>query len=158
LNAGLAAVWFYHLGSVYKVDRAFRANWGKEDDYLGGIVDQEHRPHPVYEVHRIYGQTKGQTRLEAKGCTATMGALASKGTTGGLEVLLGSIDKVTQAVTIEVANAPAGPASVEVKVLGGQGKAEVVTVTVERRDGKLRIVLPKVAPDRAYHVTLGTTK
>ena len=159
LNAGLAAVWFYYLESVYKVDRACRANWGKEDDYLGGIVDQDHRPHPVYEVYRIYGQTKGQTRLEAKGCTPTIGALASKGTTGGLEILLGSIDKAAQAVTIEVANAPAGPASVEVKVLGGEAKADlVVTAGVERRDGRLRIVLAKVEADRAYQVTMVTKK
>lgn len=158
LNAGLAAVWFYYLENVYKVDRACRANWGKEDDYLGGIVDQEHRPHPVYEVYRIYAQTKGQTRLDTKGCTGTIGALASKGSAGGLEVLLGSIDKGTQAVTIEVANLPQAASSVEVKVFAGKAKPETITAAMERRDGKLRIVLPKVETDRAYYVTMVSKK
>ncbi|MBN2473145.1 MAG: hypothetical protein JXB62_00955 [Pirellulales bacterium] len=59
LHPGRAIVWFHYLEHVYQVDRACRANWGKTDDYLGGIVTRDHQPHPVYHVYRWYGQTKG---------------------------------------------------------------------------------------------------
>ena len=61
LQPGRAVVWFHYLENVYGVDRACRANWGRQDDYLGGIITSSGEPLPVYHAYRYYGSTKGQT-------------------------------------------------------------------------------------------------
>lgn len=105
LHPGRAIVWFYYLENVYHVDRACRANWGKTDDYLGGIVTPDHQPHPVYHVYRWYGQTIGQTRVAMEGGDKALAALASR-SPGRAEILLGSIEKDPQTITLELKNLP----------------------------------------------------
>ncbi len=105
LHPGRAIIWFNYLENVYQVDRACRANWGKADDYLGGIVTRDHQPHPVYHVYRWYGRTKGQTRVPVQGGGKMLAALASR-SPGRTEILLGSIEKNSQRVTLQLKNMP----------------------------------------------------
>jgi len=52
LQPGRAIVWFYYLENVYRVDRACRANWGKADDYLDGLITPNGETLPVYHGYR----------------------------------------------------------------------------------------------------------
>ena len=78
LHPGRAVVWFHYLENVYNVDRACRANWGREDDYLGGLVDADGCPFPVYHVYRLYAGMGGQTRVATEGNSRTIACLASR--------------------------------------------------------------------------------
>jgi len=101
LHPGRAVVWFHYLENVYQVERACRANWGHEDDYLGGIVTPKGEPYPVYHVYRWYGATKGQTRVAAEGNGKELACLAAK-QENGATVLLGSLCKGARKVTLEL--------------------------------------------------------
>ncbi|HEY3324043.1 MAG TPA: hypothetical protein VGP72_26560 [Planctomycetota bacterium] len=100
LHPGRAVVWFHYLENVYKVDRACRANWGKEDDYLGGIVTLKGETYPVYHAYRLYGQMTGKM-LSVSGNSSTLACLAAKNK-DALQILVGSIRKGQEQVVLEI--------------------------------------------------------
>lgn len=160
LHPGRAIVWFHYLENVYQVDRACRANWGKEDDYLGGIVTSDHQPHPVYHVYRWYGQTKGQTRVPVEGNGKALAALASKSPTGA-EILLGSIEKNPQKITLQLKNMPL--ASVAVKRIPGADLDGTLAedqipvakgCTFERNGNDATLTIESVEENQAWQIVL----
>ncbi len=168
LEPGRAIVWFYYLEDIYKVDRACRADWGKEDDYLGGIITPKNETFPVYVAYKWYGTTKGQTRVAASGNSKTIAALASK-TANEYEVLLGSVEMGVVKVALELKGRDLKNLTVEAHVVG-RGKldqpmdagastdGEVEKVEMENTESGLRVVLPRVGENEAWHIVLRAAK
>lgn len=162
LHPGLAVIWFYYLENVYPVERACRANWGDEDDYLGGIVTPKGEPYPVYHVYRLYAAAKGQTRVESSGNSKSLACLASK-SADRREILLGSVEKSARPVTLELKERAMPKYNVQVRLIPNTNldkplaDAEIPAFkdfTVEQQGETLRINLPKVEENQAYHVVL----
>jgi hypothetical protein len=160
LQPGRAVVWFYYLEDVYKVDRACRANWGKADDYLGGIITPNNEPYPAYHAYRFYGSTIGMERATVEGNDREMAVLAHR-TADGKEsqLLLGSVAKGTRRVTLELHDPPAEPFDLDVRVLPGTHLDTPITESqvpeskeykAESRDGVLAVTLEKVQENEAY--------
>ncbi|MGD0090696.1 MAG: hypothetical protein ABSE73_12320 [Planctomycetota bacterium] len=158
LHPGRAVVWFHYLENIYQVDRACRANWGKADDYLGGIVTPKGEPYPVYHAYRWYAQAKGHTRVESTGNSKSLACLASK-SDGRREVLVGSIGKGTRAVTLDLKEAALKDYKLEVRMLPGSdletplAEAGIPTCqdfTVDKQADGLRVTLPHVEENQAY--------
>jgi len=163
LHPGRALVWFHYLENVYQVDRACRANWGKADDYLGGIVTQTSDPYPVYHAYRWYGQTAGQSRLPVDGNNKTLACLASKNPAGRIELLVGSIDKATISLTLDLRNAPPdAPVAVQLipatdldTPLKADALPAAFNVRVDKQPTGLRVVLERVSENEAYRIIVG---
>ncbi len=144
------------------MDRACRANWGREDDYLGGLVDVEGRPFPVYHVYRLYAATTGQTRVATAGNSRTIACLASRDE-GRWEVLLGSVSKGSRNVVLELQGLGTQPLQPEVRFIPNTNLGESLAASDipvlkkyswEREASSLRITLDDVAENQAYHVVL----
>ena len=155
-------VWFHYLENVYGVDRACRANWGKEDDYLGGIITSSGDPLPVYHAYRYYGSTRDQTRVAISGNDEAIAALASK-SADRYEILLGSIAKTPVAVTLTLKGLP-GNTALEVRLipasnletpLSASNIPLVKNYSIRRGKDSLRITLGRVEENQAYHLRLG---
>lgn len=162
LHPGRAVIWFHYLENVYQVERACRANWGKADDYLGGIVTPKGEPYPVYHACRWYAAAKGQTRVETGGNSRTLACLASKAE-GRREVLVGSLDKAARAVVLELKDAELTGYKAEVRVLLNSDLDKPLAekdvpmckdAQTEVIPGGLRVTLPKVQENEAYYVVL----
>jgi len=164
LHPGRAIVWFHYLENVYRVDRACRANWGKEDDWLGGIVDEKGEPHPVYHAYRLYAGLRQHPRVPCEGSDAAMACLAGKGP-DRREVLLGSIAREPQAVHVVLKGLGLGPGRPEVRLipvdnLEGTMKEDGLLRLAEKdfearpAAGGLRLVLPKVEENQVYQIRL----
>ena len=162
LQPGRAVVWFHYLENVYRVDRACRANWGKEDDYLGGIITTTGEPLPVYHAYRYYGSTKGQTRVVSEGNDNVIAALGSK-MRDRYEILLGSIAKTPANVTLDLKGLAMNSPKLEVRFVPATnldvpltaGNIPLVTnYTTEHPDGGLRITLRRVGENQAYQILL----
>ena len=162
LHPGRALVWFQYLENVYHVDRACRANWGREDDYLGGLVNAQGQPFPVYHAYRFYGATKGQTRVASEGNSKTLACLASRAA-DHCELLLGSIAKGTNRVVLELHGLEVRPYQAEASVLPATNldrpllRAELPAahpVALERTDTGLRLAFDQVEENQAYRIVL----
>ena len=162
LHPGRAVVWFHYLENVYNVDRACRANWGREDDYLGGLVDADGRPFPVYHVYRLYAGMSGQTRVATEGNNRTIACLASRGD-DVWEILLGSVAPGTRKVVLELQGLGTQPLQPEVRFIPNTNLDEPLAASdipvlekysCERQASMLRITLDEVAENQAYHVVL----
>jgi hypothetical protein len=164
LHPGRAVVWFHYLENVYKVDRACRANWGKEDDYLGGIVDEKGEPHPVYHAYRLYAELRQRPRVPCEGSDAAMACLAGGGP-DRREALVGSIAKGPQAVQVVLKGLGIAPGRPEVRLipvddLGGTMKEDGLLKLSEKdfevkpEAGGLRLTLPKVEENQVYQIRL----
>lgn len=162
LQPGRAVVWFHYLENVYRVDRACRANWGKQDDYLGGLTTTAGETLPIYHAYRYYGSTKGQTRLATEGNDQWIAALGSK-TGNRCEILLGSVARASTKVMLELKGLPMDSPKLEVRLLPGTNLEAPLTVenipvvtdyTAERRKGGMCIVLGRVEENQAYHLQL----
>ena len=160
LQPGRAVVWFHYLENVYRVDRACRANWGKADDYLGGLITATGEPLPVYHAYRYYGSTKGQTRVATEGNDAAMAALGSK-TGNRCEILLGSIARTPTQVTLELKNLPMNNPKFQVRLvpasnlnvpLAADSISLVTDCATERNRGGWRITLGRVEENQAYQL------
>ncbi|MCX7045545.1 MAG: hypothetical protein NTX50_08695 [Candidatus Sumerlaeota bacterium] len=172
LQPGRAVVWFHYLENVYIVDRACRANWGKADDYLGGIVSPQSEPYPVFHVYRWYGSMAGQTRVPVSGCDGTLACLASK-SSGSCELIVGYIGKSETAITLELKNAlglkntSASKFKQRMEVINTGSLATPMLADkipsssdygIESAGDSIRITLPKVAENEAYHLVLIPSK
>lgn len=144
------------------MDRACRANWGKEDDWLGGIITKDNQPHPVYHAYRWYGQTRGAIRVRSTGDSKTLACRASK-SAGSREVLLGSISKTPLRVTLELKHVALPGFATAVWMLpnadldGTMTAEQIPTVrdfAAEPTPDGLRIVLPEVEENQAYRLVL----
>jgi hypothetical protein len=162
LQPGRAVVWFHYLENVYYVDRACRANWGKEDDYLGGIITKDTETLPVYHVYRQYGSTKGQVRVATEGNDNSIAALGSK-KGDRWEILLGSISKVPTTVQLALKGLPTKDFKVEGRLvpalnldvpLDEKNIPVLKDWKIERETGVLRITLGQVVENQAYHFSL----
>lgn len=162
LQPGRAVVWFHYLENVYGVDRACRANWGKEDDYLGGIITSAGAPLPVYHAYRYYGLTKGQTRVASEGNDDAIAALGSK-SDDHYEILLGSTAQAPAKVTLILKGLPANTADVQVRLIPASSLETPLTTerlplvtdySIGRRADGLRITLGLVEENQAYHLWL----
>ncbi len=162
LHPGRAVVWFHYLENIYHVDRACRANWGKEDDYLGGIITKDAEPLPVYHVYRYYGSTKGQIRVGTEGNDSSIAALGSK-KGDHYEILLGSISKLPSNVQLELKGLPAKDFKVEgrlVPTLNLDAPLDEKNIPVfkdfktKHETGVLRITIGRVEENQAYHFLL----
>ena len=162
LQPGRAVVWFHYLENVYGVDRACRANWGKQDDYLGGIITSAGEPLPVYQVYRYYGSTKGQTRVASAGNDDTIAALGSK-SADHYEILLGSTAKAPTRVTLDLKGLPADTMDVQVRAIPASDLETPLTVekvplvtdySIGRGADGVRITLGRVEENQAYHLRL----
>ena len=162
LQPGRAVVWFHYLENVYHVDRACRANWGKQDDYLGGLLTTNGETLPVYHAYRYYGSTRGQTRVASEGNDNWIAALGSK-TRDHCEVLLGSIARAPAKVTLDLQGLPANAPKLEVRLLPASNldlplREEniplVTDYTVIRTNGSVRITFGKVEENQTYHLLL----
>jgi hypothetical protein len=160
LEPGRALIWFHYLENVYKLDRAGRANWGGADDYLGGIVDANHKPYPVYHAYRLYGSTLGQTRIATTGGDGTMAALASK-SMGRAEILIGSLTSGTQIVNLDLKGAQFQASDFQIKKipnskLDSSAPASplepVADFRIESILGGTRLILSKVQLNEFYQV------
>jgi hypothetical protein len=160
LQPGRAVVWFYYLEDVYKVDRACRANWGKADDYLGGIITPKNEPYPAYHAYRFYGSTIGMERASVKGNDREMVLLAHQSPDGKeSQLLLGSVAKGVRRVMLELHDPPAEPFDLDVRALPGTHLDTPMTESqvpqskefkTESRDGVLVVTLEKVQENEAY--------
>jgi hypothetical protein len=167
LDPGRAVVWFHYLENVYKVDRACRANWGKEDDYLGGIVTADAEPHPVWHVYRLYAAAKGATRVRCTGSDRQLACLVAKAK-DRCEVLLGYLGTATIPVELELRAVGIKDASVDIRVIGTADLGGVLPADTDlpratnsrtRRDGDvLRITIENVRENEAYYVTVTPAK
>ncbi len=144
------------------MDRACRANWGREDDYLGGLVDVEGRPFPVYHVYRMYAGMSGQMRVATEGNNRTLACLASR-SDGRWEVLLGSVAQGSRKVVLELQGLGTQPLQPEVQFISNTNLGEPLAASDipvlkkyswERQASMLRITLDEVAENQAYHVVL----
>ena len=162
LHPGRAVLWFYYLENVYQVDRACRANWGKADDFLGGIVNAQGEPFPVYHVYRLYAGTKGQTRVAVEGNSKTVACLASQGK-DHREVLLGSVAKTTGSVVLKLQGLGGEKLEPELRVIPATNldaimpQAEFPLVrdfALEQKDGAWQLTIPTVEENQAYHLIL----
>ena len=163
LQPGRAVVWFHYLENVYRVDRACRANWGKADDYLGGIITTNGQTLPVYHAYRAYGSTKDQTRVATEGNDSTLAALGSK-TRDRCEVLLGSISKAPTQVALVLKGLPMNNPKFQVRLLPATNlevplAAENIPLVkdypIERsNDGSVRLTFGRVEENQAYHLVL----
>jgi hypothetical protein len=161
LQPGRALVWFHYLERVWGVDRACRANWGREDDWLGGIVTATHEPHPAYWAYAWYGGTKGQMRFPVDGGDAKIAALAS-GDGQRRVILLGSIDPNPRAVSLVLRGLPAQPkVSVQLLantdldgVLPAEPPAGAGDVMVMADGDGWRLILPRVEVNQAWRLEL----
>ncbi len=164
LHPGRAVVWFHYLENVYRVDRACRANWGHEDDYLGGIVNKKGTPHPVYHAYRLYAGLRQHPCVPCEGSDAVMACLAGKGP-DRREVLLGSIAKGPQEVHLVLKGLGLAPPRPEVRLipvddLEGAMKEDALVrlgngdFEAKPEAGGIRIVLPKVEENQVYQVRL----
>jgi len=167
LHPGRAVVWFHYLENVYKVDRACRANWGKEDDYLGGIVTADAKPHPVWHVYRLYASAKGTTRVRCTGNDRQLACLAAK-TKNRREVLLGYLGKTTIPVELELRGVGIKNARIDIRVIGGTDLGRVLppdadlphAANYRTRDdsGMLKIAFDNVRQNEAYYITVTPAK
>jgi len=164
LHPGLAVIWFYYLEMVYQVDRACRANWGKADDYLGGIVTPQGEPYPVYHAYRWYAAAKGQTRVETAGNSKTLACLASAGE-GRREVLLGNTEKDSHEVALELKEPGLKDSfpKLEVWRIPGTGLDQPLAAAdipacrnfvVDKKEDILTVGLPHVEENQAYLLVL----
>ncbi len=164
LHPGRALVWFHYLENVYKVDRACRANWGHEDDYLGGIVNAQGGTHPVYHAYRLYAGLRQLAKVPCEGSDAAMACLAGRGP-DRREVLLGSIAKGAHEVHLVLKGLGFGPARPEIKMIpvddleGTMGEEGLLRLSekdfeIRSEPGGLRVVLPKVEENQVYQVRL----
>jgi xylan 1,4-beta-xylosidase len=162
LQPGRAVVWFYYLESVFGVDRACRANWGKQDDYLGGIITPSGEPLPVYHAYRYYGLTKGQMRAASEGNDDAIAALGSK-SDDHYEVLLGSTANAPTKVTLDLKGLPANTADVQVRLIPASSLETPLTAenvplvtdySIGRGEDGLRITLGRVEENQVYHLRL----
>jgi len=162
LHPGRAIVWFHYLENVYRVERACRANWGKEDDYLGGIVTTKGEPYPVYHAYRWYAAAKGQDRAATYGNTRVLACLASKNAEGA-QIIVGSICPAEIPVVLELKQLGMKDFKLAVHVLPNANldkplaEAEIPAckdVTTEQQGDVLRVKLPKVAENEAYRIVL----
>ncbi len=157
LQPGLALAWFQALEEVYKVDRACRANWGKLDDYLGGIVDEQHQPHPAYHVYRLYGQQKGLTRVAATSTLPRLNALAAKGK-DRIELLIGSLDPQSGPLEVTFHHVTLDTPSVRVDLIPADDAAGVLPtnripslpVQVSSFMGTVNVKLPGISENQVY--------
>ncbi len=161
LLPGRAVVWFHYLENVYRVDRACRANWGKADDYLGGIITAQSEPYPVFSAYQWYGSTAGQTRVPVEGCDGSLACLASK-RGGRCELIVGWTGKGPAAVTLELKNAPANFA-VSLNVIASANLDLPVTpdkipasngYRLDKTGDRVRLTLTKVGENEACHLVL----
>ena len=162
LQPGRILIWFYYLEDVYKVDRACRANWGKADDYLGGIVDEKSAPYPVYNVYRWYGSTRDQTRVATEGNSATLSCLASKDDVHR-EILLGSVSTAARAVNLELRHTGLEKYKLTVQLIpntnldapaGPNAVLDIKDYKMADENGVISISLDKVEENQAYRIVL----
>jgi hypothetical protein len=164
LHPGRAVVWFHYLEDVYKVDRACRANWGHEDDILGGIVNAKGETHPVYHVYRLYAGLRQLAKVPCEGNDRWTACLAGKGP-DRREVLVGSIARTPRPVTLVLKGLPP-TARLEVRHFPGMDLDAVATeaaipileekkgYSTSREDGALRIVLDPLEENQAAHIRI----
>ncbi|MBI5832075.1 MAG: hypothetical protein HZB16_07165 [Armatimonadetes bacterium] len=161
LLPGLAVNWFQCLEEVYRVDRACRANWGKEDDYLGGIVTDKHEPHPSYQVYRLYGQQKGMTRIAVEGTRPGLAALAAKDKEH-VEVLIGSVGPTPGPLEVVFHHVALEAPSVSVYLIPADDVNGVLTADripllpakVAASMGTVTVTLPGISQNQAYHLVV----
>lgn len=162
LQPGRAVVWFNYLENVYRVDRACRANWSREDDYLGGIITTASETLPVYHAYRLYGAAKGQTRVACAGNDSSIAALASQ-TSDCCEILLGSIAKNPGKVTLVLKGLSTNQPKIRVQLvpasnlltpLAAEQLPLVTDYIIESDQNDLRLTLGRVEENQAYHVLL----
>ena len=148
-------------GSIGEIG-ACRANWGREDDYLGGLVDADGHPFPVYHAYRLYAGMTGQTRVATEGNNRTIACLASRDE-GRLEVLLGSVAQGSRKVVLELQGLGTQPLQSEVRFIPNTNLDEPLAASdipvlkqysCERHASMLRVTLDNVAENQAYHVVL----
>jgi len=160
LQPGRAIVWFYYLENVYSVDHACRANYGWEDDPLGGTVTRSGQTYPVYYAHRWYAGAKGQIRVRTSGNTKDLACLASK-SINRREVVVGSIRRGTCALTLALKDATLKGYAVSVKRLPGRFLEEPLAAAdipvdndfrVEKQSDGVTLTLPKVQENEAYQL------
>ena len=169
LQPGRAIIWFYYLEDVFQVDRACRADWGKADDYLGGLTTPQNEPYPAYHAYRFYGSTAGLERSPVTGNSPTLAALAYRSAAAPeaaapiRQILFGSIAKPPSPVTLELRNLGIDPAKVEIDLLPNTNLDAPMTeaqvprssdYTLDRRDGVVFLTLNKVEENQAYRVRL----
>ena len=163
LHPGRAVVWFHYLENVYKVDRACRANWGKQDDYLGGIVTADAQPHPVWHVYRLYAAARGTTRVRCTGSDRQLACLAAK-TKGRREALLGYLGTTAIPVELELRAVGIKDARVDIRAIGTDDLGGILADDADlpqaancrtRGDNDvLRITFDNVRKNEAYYVTV----
>jgi xylan 1,4-beta-xylosidase len=167
LHPGRAVVWLHYLENVYKVDRACRANWGKEDDYLGGIVTADAQPHPAWHVYRLYAAAVGATRVRCTGSDRQLACLAARAR-DQCQVLLGCTGTAPIGVELELRAVGIKDPSVDIRVIGTADLGGVLPADADlpqavnyraRRDGDvLRITFDNVHENEAYYVTVTPAK
>jgi hypothetical protein len=162
LHPGRAVAWFHYLENVYKVDRACRANWGNEDDTLGGIVNAGGEPHPVYHVYRLYADLRQINKVPCEGNDRWMACLAGKGP-DRKEILLGSIAKESRPVTLVLKGEGLTQAKLEIRRFAAADPVSImpesaIPLMAEKEyrrsaeGGTLRITIDAIEENQAYHL------
>lgn len=163
LQPGRAIVWFHYLENIYQVDGACRANWGREDDYLGGLVDASARPHPVYHAYRLYADLRTDLdRVPVDGSDPEMACLAGK-EAARKEILLGSIAKDVRPVVLVLKGIGASGDRLTARRIPNTSLAGVLAEPLipvlgeadyqkSAESGAVTITLPRVEPNEVYYI------
>jgi hypothetical protein len=125
-------------------------------------VTPKAQAYPVYHAYRWYAAARGQTRVTTTGNSKVLACLACK-SDGRREIVLGSAQKGTQAVVLELKSLGMVDFRVEARVLPNTkldaplAEADIPVckdVAIEKQADAVRITLPKVEEHEAYCIVL----